>query len=69
VKALQDHKRAFDGDEGHQHRRMGAYSPAPVLTTGHSNAQVMARIGSRTRGRDARTAATLYRGVLYLGGN
>jgi phosphoribosylamine---glycine ligase len=61
----QDHKRAFDGDQGPNTGGMGAYSPAPVLTT-DMEARVMREIvlptvaGMRARG-------TPYVGVLYAG--
>jgi phosphoribosylamine--glycine ligase len=61
----QDHKRAFDGDEGPNTGGMGAYSPAPVLTP-DMQARVMRDIvlptvaGLRARG-------TPYVGVLYAG--
>ncbi len=63
--SAQDHKRAFDGDEGPNTGGMGAYSPAPVLTPDIER-QVMARIVQPTV--DAmRARGTLYRGVLYAG--
>jgi phosphoribosylamine--glycine ligase len=61
----QDHKRAFDGDEGPNTGGMGAYSPAPVVTPTLED-EVMARIvrptlaGMRARG-------TPFVGVLYAG--
>ena len=42
----QDHKRAFDGDEGPNTGGMGAYSPAPVLTA-ELEARVMRRSWNR----------------------
>jgi phosphoribosylamine--glycine ligase len=61
----QDHKRAFDGDQGPNTGGMGTYSPAPVLT-----AELMAKAESRMI---APTVAGMaaegypYRGVLYAG--
>lgn len=61
----QDHKRAFDGDEGPNTGGMGAYSPAAVLTP-ELQARTMREIieptlaGMRARG-------TPYTGILYAG--
>ncbi|NNM72957.1 phosphoribosylamine--glycine ligase [Enterovirga aerilata] len=61
----QDHKRAFDGDQGPNTGGMGAYSPAPVLTPA-LEAEVMETIirptldGMRERG-------TPFTGILYAG--
>jgi phosphoribosylamine--glycine ligase len=61
----QDHKRAFDGDQGPNTGGMGAYSPAAVLTP-ELQARVMREIieptlaGMRKRG-------TPYAGILYAG--
>ena len=61
----QDHKRAFDGDNGPNTGGMGAYSPAPVMTD-ELIAQTMAEIIEPTvRGMAAR--GTPYQGVLYAG--
>ncbi len=61
----QDHKRAFDGDQGPNTGGMGAYAPAPVVT-----AEIMARVEHeivvpmlRGMARDG----TPYQGVLYVG--
>ena len=61
----QDHKRAFDGDEGPNTGGMGAYSPAPVMTP-EIEEQVLARIIRPTIAEMARRGAP-YRGVLYAG--
>ena len=63
--AAQDHKRAFDGDEGPNTGGMGTYSPAPVLT-----AELQARafreiVEPTVRGMAAEGCP--YRGVLYAG--
>ncbi len=61
----QDHKRAYDGDEGPNTGGMGAYSPAPVLTDAIIEA-TMARIIRPTIAALA-ARGTPYQGVLYAG--
>jgi phosphoribosylamine--glycine ligase len=61
----QDHKRAFDGDEGPNTGGMGAYSPAPVLTTDMS-ARIMTEIINPTVAAMAEQGHP-YRGVLFAG--
>lgn len=61
----QDHKRAFDGDQGPNTGGMGAYSPAPVLTP-EMEARIMNEIILPTvAGLQAR--GITYQGVLYAG--
>ena len=63
--SAQDHKRAFDGDQGPNTGGMGAYSPAPVMTPDLER-EVMTRIVQPTV--DAmRARGTPYQGVLYAG--
>ncbi len=61
----QDHKRAYDGDEGPNTGGMGAYSPAPVMT-GDLIADVMTRIIEPTIATLA-SRGTPFKGVLYAG--
>ena len=63
--SAQDHKRAFDGDEGPNTGGMGAYSPAPVLTDALV-AQTMREIVEPTIATLA-ARGTPYKGVLYAG--
>ncbi|MDG1281060.1 MAG: phosphoribosylamine--glycine ligase [Pseudorhodobacter sp.] len=65
IGTAQDHKRAYDGDEGPNTGGMGAYSPAPVLTDA-LQAQVMDQIVRPTIAEMARRG-TPYQGVLYAG--
>ncbi len=61
----QDHKRAFDGDEGPNTGGMGAYSPAPVLDDAMA-AQVMDEIITPTVNAMTREGAP-FKGVLFAG--
>ncbi len=61
----QDHKRAFDGDEGPNTGGMGAVSPAPVLTP-EVTEKALARIVRPTIAAMA-ARGTPYMGVLYAG--
>jgi phosphoribosylamine---glycine ligase len=61
----QDHKRAFDGDQGPNTGGMGAYSPAPVVTQAIAD-EVMAKIIRPTlAGMAARGAP--FKGILFAG--
>ncbi len=61
----QDHKRAFDGDEGPNTGGMGAYSPAPILSEAMCE-RVMAEIIRPTVAALSKRGIA-YRGVLYAG--
>jgi len=61
----QDHKRAFDGDQGPNTGGMGAYSPAPILTAALTE-RVLAEIVRPTVAALAARGIS-YRGVLYAG--
>jgi phosphoribosylamine--glycine ligase len=61
----QDHKRAFDGDQGPNTGGMGAYSPAPNIDAATS-ARVMAEIIMPTL-RAMKALGAPYKGVLYAG--
>jgi phosphoribosylamine--glycine ligase len=63
--AAQDHKRVFDGDEGPNTGGMGAYSPAPVMTSAMTE-RVMTRIIEPTvAGLEKR--GTPFKGILFAG--
>jgi len=61
----QDHKRAYDGDEGPNTGGMGAYSPAPVMTEALIQ-QTMDRI-IRPTVAAMKAEGMPYKGVLYAG--
>ncbi|SDW97599.1 phosphoribosylamine--glycine ligase [Roseicitreum antarcticum] len=65
IGTAQDHKRAFDGDQGPNTGGMGAYSPAPVLTDAIAQ-QALDQIIRPTMAELARRG-TPYQGVLYAG--
>jgi len=61
----QDHKRAFDGEQGPNTGGMGAYSPAPVLTE-ILCARIMDEMIKPTL-RALKAMGSPYKGVLYAG--
>jgi phosphoribosylamine---glycine ligase len=61
----QDHKRARDGDQGPNTGGMGAYSPAPVLTSQVVQAALDTLVEPTVRG--VGVEGSPYRGVLYAG--
>jgi phosphoribosylamine--glycine ligase len=61
----QDHKRAYDGDQGPNTGGMGAYAPAPILTDSVIEAARTTMIEPTVRAMAAEGAP--YRGVLYAG--
>jgi phosphoribosylamine---glycine ligase len=61
----QDHKRAFDGDQGPNTGGMGAYSPAPIMTPKLCT-RVMHEIVLPTV-RAMKERGTPFKGVLYAG--
>ena len=61
----QDHKRAFDGEEGPNTGGMGAYSPAPVMTP-EIERRALDEIVLPTI-RAMKAMGTPYKGVLYAG--
>ncbi len=63
--AAQDHKRAYDGDQGPNTGGMGAYSPAPVMTEAMV-ARSMDEIVYPTL-RAMRERGTPFKGVLFVG--
>jgi len=63
--SAQDHKRVGDGDTGPNTGGMGAYSPAPIMTSA-LEAEVMERIVNPIV-RAMAEAGTPYKGVLYAG--
>jgi len=65
IGTAQDHKRAYDGDEGPNTGGMGAYSPAPVLTDSVA-AKTMEGIVRPTLAEMVKRG-TPYQGVLYVG--
>jgi phosphoribosylamine--glycine ligase len=63
--SAQDHKAAFDGDQGPNTGGMGAFSPAPIITDAVAN-EIMERI-IRPIVRGLAETGRLYTGVLYAG--
>jgi phosphoribosylamine--glycine ligase len=63
--AAQDHKRAFDGDEGPNTGGMGTYSPPPALTGDLMNAAEQRLVAPTFAAMAAEGSP--YRGVLYAG--
>jgi phosphoribosylamine--glycine ligase len=65
IGSAQDHKRAFDGDQGPNTGGMGAYSPAPVMTDAVTQ-KALTEIVQPTMDEMARRG-TPFQGVLFCG--
>ncbi len=65
IGTAQDHKRAFDGDQGPNTGGMGAYSPAPILTDSVMEAAMDDIIKPTIA--EMKKRGTPYQGVLYAG--
>lgn len=65
IGTAQDHKRAFDGDQGPNTGGMGAYSPAPILDQAMI-ARVMSEIVDPTLA-GMQAEGTPFKGFLYVG--
>ena len=65
IGTAQDHKRAYDGDEGPNTGGMGAYSPAPVLTD--AIAEIALSEIVRPTVAEMNTRGTPFQGILYAG--
>lgn len=63
--SAQDHKRAFDGDQGPNTGGMGAYSPAPMMTPA-LQAEIMTRIFEPAV-RGMKAEGMPFKGVLFAG--
>ncbi len=63
--SAQDHKRAFDGEQGPNTGGMGAYSPAPVVTPEIARRTMDEIVWPTVRGMAARGAP--FKGALYVG--
>jgi phosphoribosylamine--glycine ligase len=63
--SAQDHKRAFDGDQGPNTGGMGAYSPAPVMTPDMTERTMQEIVLPTLRAMKAMGAP--YKGVLFAG--
>ena len=63
--SAQDHKRAFDGDQGPNTGGMGAYSPAPIMTPELEERVMETIIRPTVRAMAAR--GTPFKGVLFAG--
>jgi phosphoribosylamine---glycine ligase len=63
--AAQDHKRAFDGEQGPNTGGMGAYSPAPAMTPDLARRTMDKIIWPTVRGMAQR--GTPFKGVLFAG--
>ena len=63
--AAQDHKRAYDGDNGPNTGGMGTYAPAPILSDAVAERARATMIDPTVRGMAAEGAP--YRGVIFAG--